>query len=483
MRPRVRTCWFTASLIAIFTIASITSGLISEGFLEADGCTHYLYARFAFEYPVYLVDTWGRPFKTLWYAPAATLFGLHGVRVWSCVTALIVAWISYAIAKRTGLSRPQLAAIFLLGQPLFFMHSFSELTELPFAMLLAGAFLAYQSKRWRICAALAALMPLARPEGFGFILIFLILLITQKRLRETLILPIPFIIWNLAGWWLFGKNGNPLTWVFDHWPYSGDSVYQSGPFWHFALSLFVKVLGPPICLLMIAGVVVGIGNVIRRDTSTSSRIRLQSFLDHATQTRTLLIAFPLMILVGHSLLYSLGKMASSGEPRYMLIVAPFWAVLAAMGFEWIWRALRKVPQMDNVSMIVASIVAIAPTVIWQISYPTIPLKLDTDWIDSRTLANWFQSTDAHPHLLAAHPGIFFHLDQPTIAENVIEWRLTNINSAPAGTLLIWDKTYGISNASSEKSVALDEINIHQWKEITGSTPLSDQSVFRVFVKE
>ena len=47
-------------------------------------------------------------------------------------------------------------------------------------------------------------------------------------------------------------------------------------------------------------------------------------LDHESRCRALVAFLPLMILVVHSLLYRPGRMASNGEPRYMLVVAPFW---------------------------------------------------------------------------------------------------------------------------------------------------------------
>ena len=49
--------------------------------------------------------------------------------------------------------------IFTLAQPLAFLHSFAELTELPFALLLAGAFWAYVRRRWWAVAILAGLLP------------------------------------------------------------------------------------------------------------------------------------------------------------------------------------------------------------------------------------------------------------------------------------------------------------------------------------
>src|SRR5437762_14392282 len=67
----------------IFSVLSIWGAVKSEGFLEADACTHYQYARFALGEPHYLVNVWGRPFATALYAIPAVLTGRIGVRLTS----------------------------------------------------------------------------------------------------------------------------------------------------------------------------------------------------------------------------------------------------------------------------------------------------------------------------------------------------------------------------------------------------------------
>ena len=56
--------------------------------------------------------------------------------------------------------------------------------------------------------------------------------------------------------------------------------------------------------------------------------------DHRLRCDVLIAAIPLSILAGHSVLFAAGKMASSGELRYMLVVAPLWALLSARGWQW-----------------------------------------------------------------------------------------------------------------------------------------------------
>src|SRR4051812_20543479 len=134
--------------VLIFSATSIWCAIKSDGFLEADSLTHYLYARFAILETHYLVNIWGRPLVTGLYALPAYLFGRMGVRVTSLVLALLCGFVAYAIARRQQYRWPVLALIFTLAQPLVFLHSFSELTELPFAALIGLAFLAYQRRQF-----------------------------------------------------------------------------------------------------------------------------------------------------------------------------------------------------------------------------------------------------------------------------------------------------------------------------------------------
>src|SRR5262245_49725548 len=81
--------------IGIFASLSLVSSVTSEGFLEADACTHYLYARFAFQQPHFLVNVWGRPVCTGIYAIPAALGGRSGVHLMSLALAIGCGLIAY----------------------------------------------------------------------------------------------------------------------------------------------------------------------------------------------------------------------------------------------------------------------------------------------------------------------------------------------------------------------------------------------------
>src|SRR5690349_9627453 len=133
--------------VAIFSALSLWMAVKSKGFLEADACTHYVFARHAIEEPQYLADVWGRPLCTGTYVLPAVIGGVLGVRVMSLALAVISGLVTYRIAVKQGYRLPALAAILLFAQPLFYLHSFSELTEIPFAFVAVLAFWAYQN-RW-----------------------------------------------------------------------------------------------------------------------------------------------------------------------------------------------------------------------------------------------------------------------------------------------------------------------------------------------
>jgi hypothetical protein len=459
LTPRARQSDLRALLLAIliFSALSLTASITSRGFLEADGCTHYLYARFAFAEPHYLVNVWGRPLCTGIYAIPAIAAGRFGVRTMSLMLAIGCALVARAIAGALGDRRPTLSTIFTLAQPLLFLHSFSELTELPFALLLAAAFLAYARRNLLLMTLLISLSPLSRPEGFGFLVLAALALAAHRRLRWLPLLPIPLIIWDIEGWRIFGQpiyagfsEHLPhilqwIDWLPQNWPYAEKSAYLPGSAFHFIM-LMPAIASPLIFPAMCVGI-----------WRTFVPVR---FGNHQQRCRVFSAAIPILILVVHSFLYFTGRMASSGELRYMLVVGPFWGILSARGWMWIFDRYRW-----NWVMPIAALVSLAPIVLNHF-YQVIPLTYSDDWIEASNVATWLNQTPLrhdYPRVLAAHPGIFYFLGVSQTNHSVArEWTKTVVDAAPPGTILVWDGVYGVYNADTLRSVKLDEILAAGW---------------------
>jgi len=449
--------------IAIFSVLSAWAGIKSKGFLEADGCVHYEYARFAVSEHHLFTNVWGRPFCTAIYCLPAYFGGLHGVRIASLVIALAIGLITYRIAQNQGLRSPALALIFLLGQPMVFLHSFSELTELPFALLLALGFRAYQARAWLWLAIVASILPTARPEGFGFLIMTAVALLLHRRCRYLPILVVPLLLWSVAGWY-FDLCPQPWwrkipQWLPQNWPYSSESVYGRGFILRFVV-LLPAILSP----LVFPAVLIGIWRSFsfRKQTDLVLDASWDAITgdDHRLRVQWLIALIPLTILATHSLLYWAGRMASSGELRYMTAAAPMWALLAASGWEWLFsRMTWRAP------LTCAGLAVLLP-LMSNLAYTVVPLKMDPDWQRGEEAVRWLQSSkyrQSHPKVIAPHPAVKYYQGvSPTDPAITPEWSRYTVQSPPPGAVLVWDPNYTRWNSDASRVVCLEDVQKAGW---------------------
>lgn len=487
--------WAIAIAMLIFSVLSATAAVKSEGDLEADACTHYIYARFALQEPHLLTNVWGRPFCTAIYCIPAVLGGRLGARLMALAMSLIIALVCWRIAVGQRYRWPALATIFLLGQPILFLHSFSQLTEIPFAMLLALAFWAYQRQRWLLMSVLVSLMPTARPEGFGFVLLAAAGLLLHRRwwLLPVLVLPLP--LWSLIGWYQFGAE-QPWylkwwMWLIEQWPYAAESLYDRGTIFYF-LGVLPAVVSPLVFPAVGLGVwrslawpapptekaqppAQGTGSGVRtlwyrrgagHGAQTpwywiaAQRLGRGFLADHHGRCQALIAIIPLTVLLVHSTLYATGKMASAGEPRYLLTAAAMWALLAARGWEWAFTQFNwRFPLRWAGAAVLLPVLA-------NVYYPVIPIKLTADSYRAMEVAQWYQLTplrEAYPLLTATNPGISYYVDvSPSDPRRCAEYKRENIIKGLNGVLLIWDPIYGLYNSDNRRSMDVSEILACGW---------------------
>jgi len=453
--------------VLVFSCLSLAVTIATQDFLEMDGCVHYLYARFAFQEHHLLMNVWGRPVCTAVYAVGAAFGGLIGARVMSLLMALATGWITYRIARGQGYRWPVLAMIFLLAQPLVFLHSSAELTELPFAVLLAAGFWAYQQRRWALMAVLVGLMPPARPEGLGFVMLGSAALVLHRQWKWLPVLAAPMLLWSVAGWWTCGQPEPWYTrvalWLPEHWPYSSKSLYQSGSLWHFA-DYLPAVVGPIVFPAVLAGIWQSIAGEHRPRLAIRGLYNWAAGglfgTDHRLRCQWLIAIIPVMILVGHSGLFWMGRMASSGELRYMMVVAPLWALLGANGWEWAFVRCR----LRN-AVAWAGVAAMLP-IFANVVYRVVPRKMDEQSKRALAVVKWYESSglsQRYPRLAAAHPGVYYYADlSMTDMNRSAEWNPQTVLAAPAGTILVWDPLYAMLNADATRKVEINEVFESGW---------------------
>ena len=459
--------------MAVFAVLSVLAAATSQGFLEADACTHYLSASFGFKQPLRLVSVWDRPLFMVLYTPAAAWGGVMGARLVSLVMALLCAWCAWRIAAKLEIRRAELAVIFTLGQPLVFLHSFAEMTELPFAVVIGLAFLAFLHQRWGWMALLLAISPLGRPEGFGFLALGTLALVTQRQWKWLLVLPSALMAWSLCGWLLwkmpdYGHGAaNFLAWLPRQWPYSEVSAYDAGPLllWKqqpsgwYASSFLIRLpmlIGPLLFPFLLLGTGLALGGM--RDKLRCNRGR-----------GILIVALlPWCILAGHSFLWWRGMMASNGELRYLLVTAPLWAVTGAMGFSWLSPQL-KIGRAALSPVLIAGVLAALPAFA-NLYFRVVPLPLYEDDILSRQVAQWYSDDDQlrtkYPRLTASYIAVYMYLDySPTDWDRTVLWGKRMVKQRPADVVLIWDEINGTKNADANMCVTRQELEQNRWREI------------------
>lgn len=162
-----------AIMTGIGFILSVAFGLVHEdGILHFDDLTHYLFARWAWSWPAYLLDDWGRPgFTVLYFLPAG--LGWWACRVLSAALTAAAAFLAFRIAEGMNLRAAWAAVPLAYAQPLYFQLSQTTLTETPMAFYLTLAVWLAQRSRWSASAAVVSLTFITRHEAIVLLPVWL----------------------------------------------------------------------------------------------------------------------------------------------------------------------------------------------------------------------------------------------------------------------------------------------------------------------
>mgnify|MGYP001496022319 CR=1 FL=1 len=143
-----------------------------DGLHHFDDLSHYLYARWAWTWPGYLLDHWGRPGFTVLYFPTAAL-GWTACRILSGLLSAATGWFAFRIARRMNLRHAWAAVPLVWLQPLYFVLLQTTLTETPLAFYLALAVLLASRGRWGWSSAVLSAAFVTRHEAILFLPIWL----------------------------------------------------------------------------------------------------------------------------------------------------------------------------------------------------------------------------------------------------------------------------------------------------------------------
>ncbi len=422
---RGRALRLVAWLVPFALLGAILVRLYPDGY-QQDGGFHFLFARWSFEHPHYLVDVWGRPLFTILYALPARL-GYPVAKLLTVAVALAAAWHTAQLAREHGLEHAELAVPLLFLQPSFLLLSCETMTEPLFALVLAIALRLHRSGRVREGMWTASLLPLARPEGFFLALLWGAFVALDPRAGRTFLRRAVATL-RLAGgvglWWLLALliTGDP-RFILHNWPpnWAAGATYGTGPLLQYWAIRDQLLAGPVLQALF------GVGLV----TLVASRRAL------------LPVACAVLVAALHSIFFRFGWFGSAGYARYLVCVAPPMALATLAGWNAVARRIRWAPRP-------ARLAAGAALLLW------------AGWLSLQYVDRFGSSRDAwavtdmhawfmaHPRPVSrfvfsqAYMAIRFGRDpaeRPRLGKDPDE-NVRLLRASPAGTLVCWDARTG-----------------------------------------
>ncbi len=369
-RPRA----LGAALIALGFAVTGGLALASSGCYHDDAIGHFLFARWEWHDPHYLVDGWGRPGLT-WPLVLPAQVGLGCARLFMCALAALAAAATQVLAEvlfapfcrrtsdgrqtapgaecvRRGVPLAAASVVLLYLQPLWLLTAGACLTETAFAAYLTLALALAARSRPLAAAFVASLALVTRYEalalapllGFG-------LLADQgawtlgrgprwivRAAAIGLLLAWAPLAHNVLGYWIDGRW--PLAVLLEPKP---TTHYGHGTPGSMALRLLVAT-GPAIGVLALLGA----GRWLRRPGAGPG-----------ARTQRLVAALWLGWLLIHTALFWFGAYATGGYPRFFTAMAPLSAILALAGLESLRTERRRRSASALVFVIAAMALALA----------------------------------------------------------------------------------------------------------------------------
>jgi len=287
-----------------------------------DSILHYLFAKHAPTHPELYFNHWAKPLFTLLSSPFAQ-FGFTGIKVFNVIVSLFTLFFTYKSAETLGLKNAILSVVILIATPLFFLLTFSGLTEPLFALFVASGTYYAAKKQYLLASILISFLPFVRSEGLIIMGVFGLYFLLQKQWKAIPFLIVGHLVYSVAGYFVY----HDILWVFTKIPYAAmNDNYGHGQLTHFVTQLMF-VVGVPLYILCCAGLLALIWKSIKKTIN----LEIQVFIG---------LGF-LTFFIAHSLFWYLGIFNSMGLKRVFVGISPLMAIMALIGYNFIIEELLK----------------------------------------------------------------------------------------------------------------------------------------------
>jgi hypothetical protein len=455
-----------AHLLLVYAIISAYVIFYFDGTGDAgDSVFHYLYAKYAPQHPALYFDHWAKPVFVLLSSPFAQ-FGFTGMKGFNALVSLGTIYMTWCTAERLY-GRPTLpAALMLMCAPLFFVLSFSGLTEPLFALfVISGVYLAARKQYWA-AGLLISFLPFVRSEGLLIAGVFGLYLLFIKQWKYLPTLLVGHLVYSIAGYFVF----HDLLWVIKRIPYARmSSIYGKGDLMHFVHQLFYAT-GLPVYALLIIGLLTAFWKLFKGRLSPEKSI--------------LILGGFCCFFTFHTLAWYWGIFNSMGLTRVFVGVMPLISLLALGGYQ----SLAAIPENRGkfnfvVPILLTTLIVVFPFTGSPSAVHLRDLRLNKDQLTANRVADFIRNSEYAGHRVAhAHPylSMVLGIDHFDSAQ-FIELKPDVVEQLKSGEVIIWDSWFAVVEQNMTLEMLEKRVDLHKVFE-TSEMERDSKIQYVVFVK-
>ena len=312
-----------AFFLFFYAVIMVLAAFLSEGtYGGGDSWLHYQMARFAPKHPYLFLDQWGKPLYTT-IACLPSQFGFMGIKLFNISCALLTAYLAYRMAKHQFEKFTWLAVVFVLSVPIYFITTFSGLTESVFALCIMSAVYLFHIYRLSWAFVVISFLPFIRSEGFLFLPLFALLGVYYRRWLALPFLVTGFVVFTILGF-IFKGTWN---WVFGTNVYlTKPTNYGSGPWYHF-FETHYATFGWAYSVFLIIAIMAFLFRFKKDFRNRELHIQF-----------VLLFGGLVLYFAAHSYFWYKGIFGSAGLERVMAGVGPCIGYTAFCGFQFLIKS-------------------------------------------------------------------------------------------------------------------------------------------------
>ena len=292
----------------------------SDGFYFIDDSSHFNYNRHFFDSFSQSTGAWHRMGRVLLFTLPAQ-FGLIGVQIASAFIFLLTVYFAYKILKEKNIPYAEWIIPVLGFQPVLFNISYTSLAELPAAFLIVLSFYYYLKDKPKLALITSSLIFIFRTE-YSFVCAIYFLIYAYRKNYSVLVLAIT----GPVLWYLYTTiiTLNPTQFFYDMTLHSRLLKIDVGVDWYYYLLHSPKIYGFIQAAFFIAGAVI---LFYKKELKDYWILVLIFFGGIAVQT--------LLALKGLNLTCSIGQL------RYVAVVGPAFAIIAAVGLGYFYSKIKQ----------------------------------------------------------------------------------------------------------------------------------------------